>query len=83
MTKKQEKMSNESFETQLEQLENIVQGLEGGELTLEDSLTQFEKGVKLTKKCQNILDKAEQKVSILTASGLKETELKDSDHDVT
>ena len=78
MTKKQEKTSDASFESQLEQLENIVQGLEDGELTLEESLTQFEEGVKLTKKCQNILDKAEQKVSILTNG-----ELQDAEYDVS
>ena len=74
MTKKQEKLTKDSFESQLQQLENIVQDLEGGELTLEESLTQFEKGVKLTKTCQTILDRAEQKVSVLTNGELKGAE---------
>jgi len=51
-----------TFESQLEALEEIVNNLEKGDLPLNDSLTQFEKGVKLTKKCQNMLNQAEQKV---------------------
>ena len=58
------KSETASFETQLEALEMIVQGLETGDLTLEESLSQFEKGVVLTKECQSILNTAEQKVSI-------------------
>jgi len=55
-----------TFESQLEALENIVDDLEKGDLSLDDSLSQFEKGVKLTKKCQNMLNEAEQKVLILS-----------------
>ncbi|MGB0495472.1 MAG: exodeoxyribonuclease VII small subunit [Kangiellaceae bacterium] len=56
-------------------MEQIVQSLEDGELTLEQSLTQFEKGVKLTRECQSILDTAEQKVSVLTAGKLEDANL--------
>ena len=55
-----------TFEGQLETLEKIVDQLEKGDLSLNDSLSQFEKGVKLTKKCQNMLNEAEQKVMILS-----------------
>jgi len=55
-----------SFEEQLASLESIVEKLEKGDLALEDSLAQFEKGVKLTRDCQNLLDQAQQKVAILT-----------------
>lgn len=55
-----------TFENQLEALENIVDDLEKGDLSLNDSLSQFEKGVKLTKECQNMLNEAEQKVLILS-----------------
>jgi len=55
-----------TFESQLEALEEIVNNLEKGDLPLNDSLTQFEKGVKLTKKCQNMLNQAEQKVLLLS-----------------
>ena len=39
--------------------------MEEGELSLEDSMTAFEKGIKLTRECQTALQKAEQKVQIL------------------
>ena len=55
-----------SFEQQLQALEKIVEQLEQGEMPLEDSLSQFEKGVKLTRECQQLLDQAQQKVAILT-----------------
>ncbi len=55
-----------TFESQLEALEEIVNHLEKGDLPLNDSLSQFEKGIKLTKDCQQMLNKAEQKVLILS-----------------
>ena len=61
-----------TFESQLEALEKIVHDLEKGDLSLNDSLSQFETGVKLTKKCQSMLNEAEQKVLILSEN---ETEL--------
>ncbi len=59
-----------TFEQQLENLETIVEKLEEGDLSLEDSLSQYEKGIKLTKECQKLLDKAQQKVSILNEESL-------------
>ncbi|TQV73852.1 exodeoxyribonuclease VII small subunit [Aliikangiella marina] len=56
----------QTFEQQLQALEAIVGQLEKGELPLEESLAQFEKGVKLTRECQQMLDQAQQKVAILT-----------------
>lgn len=56
----------ESFEDALTELENLVDTLERGELTLEQSLAAFEQGIKLTRTCQKALDEAEQKVRILT-----------------
>lgn len=53
------------FEAALEELEKIVENMEDGELSLEDALKQFEKGIKLTKASQQALEKAEQKVKIL------------------
>ena len=60
-------MSAESFnfETSLQQLEQLVQQMEQGNLSLEESMQAFEKGVALTRECQNALDKAEQKVQVL------------------
>jgi len=56
-----------AFEEALSELEALVDTLEKGELSLEDSLTAFERGIGLTRTCQKALDEAEQKVSILTA----------------
>jgi exodeoxyribonuclease VII small subunit len=58
------------LEKSLEELEALVARLEGGELSLEQALEEFERGVKLTRQCQSALKDAEQKVEIL----LKRTE---------
>lgn len=54
------------FEKSLQELEKLVEAMEGGDLTLEESLKQFERGIALTRACQQALAKAEQKVQILT-----------------
>jgi len=56
----------QNFEDALTELESLVDTLEEGELTLEQSLAAFECGIKLTRTCQKALDTAEQKVRILT-----------------
>jgi len=53
------------FEKALEELEQLVDRMEQGELSLEDSLKQFERGIALTRACQKALSEAEQKVQIL------------------
>ncbi|MSR11644.1 MAG: exodeoxyribonuclease VII small subunit [Gammaproteobacteria bacterium] len=53
------------FENALEQLEALVTAMEAGELSLEESLHAFEKGIKLTRECQTALKQAEQKVQVL------------------
>lgn len=58
-----------NFEDSLKELEQIVEALEAGGLSLDDSLKAFEKGVRITKDCQQALDNAEQKVSLLTKDG--------------
>ena len=57
-----------SFEQALTELEGLVDALEQGELSLEDSLAAFERGIQLTRTCQRVLDAAEQRVRILTDS---------------
>ncbi len=57
-----------SFEEALAELESLVERMESGELSLEESLASFEKGVALTRRCQAALDQAEQKVKVLTAN---------------
>lgn len=53
------------FEASLEELEKIVERMERGDQSLEDSLKDFERGVTLTRSCQNMLKNAEQKVEKL------------------
>lgn len=53
------------FEKSLDQLETLVDSMESGDLTLEESLKAFEQGIKLTRECQNALASAEQKVQTL------------------
>ena len=53
------------FEQSLEKLEKLVERMEDGDLTLEESLKTFEEGIKLTRECQQALANAEQKVKLL------------------
>lgn len=59
------KKSAIDFEQSLQTLEQLVESMEGGDMTLEKSLEAFEQGIKLTKECQQALREAEQKVEIL------------------
>lgn len=54
------------FETSLKQLEVLVEKLEKGGLSLEESLKCYEQGVKLTRECRQALQQAEQKISVLS-----------------
>lgn len=58
-------MAKVSFEKALDQLEHIVQDMESGNLTLEQSLKKFEEGMKLSKYCTQKLDETEKKISLL------------------
>ena len=53
------------FEQSLQELESLVEKMEQGDLSLEDSLSHFERGVQLSRTCQKALKEAEQKVEIL------------------
>ncbi|WP_158783323.1 exodeoxyribonuclease VII small subunit [Pantoea sp. BAV 3049] len=64
-----------SFETSLEQLEQIVSRLESGDLPLEEALNEFERGVQLARVGQQKLQQAEQRVQILLSDD-KDAELK-------
>lgn len=59
------------LEKSLEELEALVRNLESGELSLEQALKEFERGVKLTRQCQTTLREAEQKVEILLKSSVE------------
>lgn len=66
-----------NFEKSMTELEAIVRQLEKGELSLEESLKQFEKGIKLTRQCQEVLSQAEQKIETLAAMPVVEEEVND------
>ena len=53
------------FEKKLKRLEEIVEKMEAGDLSLDDSLKSFEEGVRLSKECHVQLSEAEQKVKLL------------------
>jgi exodeoxyribonuclease VII small subunit len=62
-------MAERKFEEAMKRLEEIVQSLESGELSLEDSLGIFEEGMKLVGFCSKKLEEAEQKVTMLVKEG--------------
>ncbi len=72
-----------NFEKSLQQLEKIVGSMESGELSLEESLEQFEKGIKLARSCQDTLAGAELRVEqLIEKNGLQQTiPLEDLDED--
>jgi len=61
------------FEKAMAELEDLVQRMEQGDLTLEQSLKDFERGIELTRGCQNALKDAEQKVEILMEKAGRES----------
>lgn len=71
MAVKKADQENQDFESGLKELETLVHALESGELTLNESLQKFERGVELYKNCRVTLDQAEKKIKILSDS-LKE-----------
>jgi|TARA_Y100000992_G_scaffold40358_1_gene22562 exodeoxyribonuclease VII small subunit len=58
-----------NFETSLKKLEKIIEKLEDGEISLEDSVKSFEEGIGLVKECQKQLSQAELKVKKLLDNG--------------
>ena len=69
---------NKSIEAKLIELEEILEDLESRKLELDDALKKFEKGIKLSRECQQTLEEAEMKIQVLM-----EDELKDSDETLT
>lgn len=69
------------FEKALDQLETLVDEMENGDLSLEESLKSFERGIKLTRDCQSALANAEQKVQMLIEENgqLKTVAVNDTD----
>ena len=57
------------FEDAIEQLEAIIEGIESGDIGLEQSLAEYEKGMKLIGQCRSILGRAEKRIAELTRDG--------------
>jgi exodeoxyribonuclease VII small subunit len=74
------KKQSVDLEKSMRELEQVVEQLENGDLSLDKSLKQFEKGVKLSRDCQAALTDAEQKVQVLMNSGLKDIAPEDLDN---
>lgn len=55
----------ESFENMIEKLETIVDSMDNGEITLEDSMKSYEEGIKLCNKLYKVLNDAEGKIKVL------------------
>lgn len=62
-------MSEIKFEEALKKLEKIVEELESGKLSLDDSLKKYEEGVKLSRLCHKTLQAAQKKIQVLTKKG--------------
>jgi exodeoxyribonuclease VII small subunit len=61
-----------SFEAALAELESIVQNMESGKLSLEESLAAYQRGAVLLRHCQGALAAAEQKIQVLEAGELRD-----------
>ena len=72
-------MSKDNFEDSMKKLEEIVTELENGNLNLDESVSKFEEGMKIAKQCNNILEEAEKKITILLE---KDGELKEEKFEV-
>ena len=64
-------MKEVSFEEAMKELETIATELEKGDLSLEESVAKFEEGMKLSKQCNDIIEKAEKKINILLQKDAK------------
>ena len=67
-------MEETNFEETIKQLETIATQLEKGDLNLDESVSKFEEGMKLSKKCSKILEDAEKRITILLKNDNEITE---------
>jgi exodeoxyribonuclease VII small subunit len=79
MPKPAKSEQNPTFESALAELETIVTRMEGGQLSLEQSLTAYKRGAELLKFCQAQLADAQQQVKVLEAGALKNLAGEDDD----
>mgnify|MGYP000433338505 CR=1 FL=1 len=69
-------MAKKNFEDSIGKLEELVDQLESGDLSLDDSIKKFEEGIKLYKSCKDLLGESEKKIKVLTES-LKEEDFEE------
>ena len=62
------------FESSLAELEKLVESMEKGELTLEESLQAYEKGIELTNRCRSVLEDAKKRIDELAKQEIPEDE---------
>ena len=72
-----ETQDDRSFEECLQSLENVVERIESGELSLEDSLATFEEGVRLVQSCNRKLSDVERRIEVLTKDSEGRTRLRE------
>jgi exodeoxyribonuclease VII small subunit len=70
-------MKKPNFEASLKGLEEIVEQLEKGDLKLDETLAKYEMGIKMYKKCYQILESAEKKINVLLKDATGETYTKE------
>lgn len=73
--------SGNDFEEHLRALKESLHKLEQGELSLDESVAEYEQGLKMLKSCHGFLNEAERKIELLTRNTDGETELKDFQHE--
>ncbi len=78
--KQQNDISKLSFEEAIKELTSIVGRIEQGEIALQDSLQQYEKGMALIKHCRTILQKAEKRIEKISAEEKTEDRKQETDH---
>ena len=69
-----EKKQEQTFEQALADLEKIVTNVEQGKIGLEDSIAQYEKGMKLITHCRDILDSAEKRIETITKEAAEKSD---------
>ena len=72
--KKKDDLGELSFEESIKELTNIVGKIEQGQIPLQDSLSQYEKGMALIKQCRTILEKAEKRIEKISELDTKSQE---------
>ena len=66
-----------SYEEAVERLEAIIDRIESGEIGLEESIAQYERGMALVRRCRDVLDRAQQRIETLEAERLGEASVQD------